>query len=143
MEHRFTRQELYDRIWSKPMSHLVTELGTTTAILSKLLRRADIPTPSSGHWMRKEFGKPIEQPPLPPTPTGCVEPLMLDTERQGGRRESKHAKADPAAALGAAQKTPMAPPENPAQTAPKPRPTQATTMTREELYSAVWTTPMS
>jgi hypothetical protein len=23
MEHRFTRQELYDRVWSKPMSHLV------------------------------------------------------------------------------------------------------------------------
>ena len=62
MEHRFTRHELYDRIWSKPMSHLVTELGTSMAILSKLLRRADIPTPSSGHWMRKEFGKPIEQP---------------------------------------------------------------------------------
>jgi hypothetical protein len=48
MEHQFTRQELYDRVWSKPMSHLVAELGTTTAILSTLLRRADIPTPPSG-----------------------------------------------------------------------------------------------
>lgn len=143
MEHRFTRQELYDRVWSKPMSHLVTELGTTMAILSTLLRRADIPSPSSGHWMRKEFGKPTEQPPLPPTPSGCVEPLVLDTEKQGGRRKPKHVTADPATALGVAQKTPMAEPENPVQTTPKPRPTQPTTMTREELYSAVWTTPMS
>jgi hypothetical protein len=30
MEHRFTRRELYDRVWSKPMSHLVVEVGTTT-----------------------------------------------------------------------------------------------------------------
>jgi hypothetical protein len=53
MEHQFTRQELYDRVWSKPMSHLVAELGTTTAILSTLLRRADIPTPPSGiGWER-------------------------------------------------------------------------------------------
>jgi hypothetical protein len=26
MEHRFTRQELFDLVWSKPMSHLVAEL---------------------------------------------------------------------------------------------------------------------
>lgn len=143
MEHRFTRQELYDRVWSKPMSHLVAELGTTTAILNTLLRRADIPTPSSGHWMRKEFGKPIEQPLLPPTPSGCVEPLVLDTGKQEARRKSKHVKADPVAALVAAQMAPMAPPGNPTHTVPKPRPTQPTTTTREELYTAVWTTPMS
>ncbi len=143
MEHRFTRQELYDRVWLKPISHLVAELGTTTAILSTLLRRADIPTPPSGHWMRKEFGKPVEQPPLPPTPSGCVEPLVLDTQKQGPRRKPQHAKADPAAAIVAAQKTPAALPENPMQAAPKPRPTQPTTMTREELYNAVWTAPMS
>ncbi|UXN57848.1 hypothetical protein [Phyllobacterium zundukense] len=89
MEHRFTRQELYDRVWSKPMSHLVAELGTTTGILSTLLRHADIPTPSSGHWIRKEFGKPVEQRPLPPTPSGCVEPLVLDTEKQGVKRKPK------------------------------------------------------
>jgi len=136
MEHRFTRQQLYDRIWSKPMSHLAVELGTTTGILNTLLRRADIPTPSSGHWMRKEFGKPIEQPPLPPTPSGCIEPLVLDTEKQGGRREPKRA-------IGAAKETPAATPESPVQTKPKPRLLQPTTMTREYLYSAVWTTPMS
>lgn len=143
MEHRFTRQQLYDTIWSKPMSHLAAELGTTTGILSTLLRRADIPTPSSGHWMRKEFGKPIEQPPLPPTPSGCVEPIVLDTEKQGVRRKPKHVIADLTLDLGVAQKTPTATPENPVQVTPKPRPTQPTTTTREDLYSAVWATPMS
>ncbi len=87
MEHRFTRKELYDQVWSKPISHLVSELGTTTGILSALLRRADIPTPPSGYWMRKEFGKPVVQMALPPAPAGCLEPLLLDTEARGvGRR---------------------------------------------------------
>lgn len=143
MEYRFTRQELYDRVWSKPMSHLVIELGTTTAILSTLLRRADIPTPSSGHWIRKEFGKPVDQPPLPPTPSGCVEPLVLDTEKRGLRRKPKHIIADPATALSVVHRTPAAAPEKLMQATPKPRPTKPTTMIREELYKAVWTTPMS
>jgi hypothetical protein len=145
MEHRFTRQELYDRVWSKPMSHLVVELGTTTGNLSTLLRHADIPTPSSGHWMRKEFGKPVEQPPLPPAPSGCVEPLVLDTEKTSIKRKPKHVKAGPAtvSVSGETQQVLASPAEDTVQVALKPRPTQPTRMTREELYNAVWTTPMS
>jgi hypothetical protein len=67
-EHRFTRQELYDRVWSKPMSHL---------------QRLD-----TSRWCWRQR-------------------WLLD------------------------------------KVAPKPRPTQPTTMTPEELYGAVWTTPMS
>lgn len=143
MEHHFTRQELYDRIWSKPMSHLVAELGTTTEILSTLLRRADIPAPPSGHWMRKEFGKPIHQPPLPPTPPGFSEPIVLDTDKQGGGRASRSVTDSSASPLAAEQTASTVPPENSAQAAPKARPAHPTTITREELYSAVWTTPMS
>lgn len=143
MEHHFTRKELYDRVWSKPMSHLAAELGTSTGILSALLRRADIPTPPSGHWMRKEFGKPVERPSLPPTPFGCVEPLVLDTRKRGVKRKPKSVKADPAATLIVGQKAPTFPAENPARGALKPRPTYPTTMTREELYRAVWAMPMS
>jgi len=145
MEHHFTRQELYDRVWSKPISHLVVELGTTTGNLSTLLRHADIPKPSSGHWMRKEFGKPVEQPPLPPAPSGCVEPLVVDTEKPSVKRKLKHVKANPDAvslSVGT-QQVLVSPAEDPVQLSLKPRPTQPTTMTREELYGAVWTTPLS
>jgi len=41
MEHRFTRQELFDLVWSKPMSHLIAELKTTATVFTMLLRRSD------------------------------------------------------------------------------------------------------
>ncbi|KAB2954740.1 MAG: hypothetical protein F9K19_14775 [Rhizobiaceae bacterium] len=125
------------------MSHLVTELGITTAILSTVLRRADVPTPPAGHWMRKEFGKPTEQPPLPPAPPGCLEPLVLDPKKQRIARKPKHVTADPATAAEITQNTPEAAPDAPARNLPKLRPTEPTTVTREELYRAVWATPMS
>ncbi|WP_404924845.1 hypothetical protein [Mesorhizobium sp. ORM16] len=143
MEHRFTRQELYDRVWSKPMSHLVAELETTVGILTTLLRRADIPTPSAGHWMRKEFGKPTEQPSLPPAPGGCVEPLILDTETRGTKRNLKQIKTELEVAPAARPDVQAAESENKPPQPPKPRPSKPTTMTREDLYRAVWTTPMS
>ncbi|TPL20962.1 hypothetical protein FJ945_19650 [Mesorhizobium sp. B2-4-9] len=124
------------------MSHLVAELGTTTAILGKLLKRAEVPTPQSGHWMRKEFGKPVQQPPLLEAPAGCVEPLVLDTEKHGLGRARQQVETDPAVPV-AVGGTPETLPERRVETVPKPRATQPTRMTREELYNAVWTTPMS
>ena len=86
MEHRFTRQEIYNRVWSTPMTRVAAELGTTTGRLSSLLRRAGIPTPPSGYWIKKEFGKGVTQPPLPPVPPDCPEPLVLDAETTRARR---------------------------------------------------------
>lgn len=144
MGHSFTRQELYDRVWSKPISHLVGELETTSGILGTLLRHADIPTPPAGYWMRKEFGKPVVQSPLPPAPIGCVEPLVLNARKQqGARSQLKHAKATLKVPPIAKPEIPTPSAESGISVAPKPRPTQSATITREELYSAVWKTPMS
>jgi hypothetical protein len=67
------------------MTRVAAELGTTTGRLSSLLRRAGIPTPSSGYWIKKEFGKAVPQPPLPPAPPDCPEPLVLDTDAETTR----------------------------------------------------------
>lgn len=108
------------------MFHLVAELETTVAVLTTLLRRADIPTPPTGYWMRKEFGKPVEQPSLPPAPGGCVEPLIWNTERRGGNRHLEQIKTTPVARPGV-----QAPDsENKALQPPKPRPSKPITMMR-------------
>lgn len=43
--HSFTRTELHQLIWSKPLSKLAAELGLSDVGLKKLCKRHDIPTP--------------------------------------------------------------------------------------------------
>lgn len=144
MEHRFTRQELYDRIWSTPMTRVAAELGTTPNRLSSLVRHAGIPTPPAGYWIKREFGKAEPQPPLPPAPPDCPEPLVLDTDAdtvRARRPETTPRKAEPTAQPKFEVKS--APAASSPPTTLAPRPSQPTTVTREALYAAVWETPMS
>lgn len=62
---RISRRELFDRVWSKPMTTNAAELGTTTSALSTLAKRLGLPLPRAGHWMKKEVGK---EPPTPDYP---------------------------------------------------------------------------
>lgn len=136
-----TRQELYDRVWSTPMTQLVTEFGMTTGRLTTMLRRADIPAPRSGHWMRKQHGKPVTQDALPPAPAGHSDPLVLGPNVALDRPASS---AVPAVQPRVPEAVPVEqPPSKPGPNPePRVRPTKATTLTRQELYAAVWSTPM-
>ncbi len=62
---RFTREELYEKVWSKPMSSLAKEWGISNVGLAKICRRYNIPRPGLGHWARKQHGYNPFQPPLP------------------------------------------------------------------------------
>ena len=64
------RRELFDRVWSKPMTTNAAELGTTTSALSTLAQRLALPLPRAGHWMKKEVGK------EPPTPDYPADPIL-------------------------------------------------------------------
>lgn len=59
---QINRRDLFDRVWSRPMTVNAHELGTTTAVLSSLAKRLGLPLPRAGHWMKKEADK------APPTP---------------------------------------------------------------------------
>ncbi len=45
MVHKFTRQALYDLVWSQPMSKLAKNLGVSDVAVAKACRRAEIPVP--------------------------------------------------------------------------------------------------
>lgn len=60
-----TREELYQKVWATPMVRLAKEYGVSNTTVSNLCRRYQIPTPSGGYWIKKEFGKAPPQPPLP------------------------------------------------------------------------------
>jgi hypothetical protein len=60
-----SRQDLYDRVWSKPIHQLSKELGLSDVGLAKLCRRHQIPVPGRGYWEKKRYGHDVQQQPLP------------------------------------------------------------------------------
>jgi hypothetical protein len=163
------RRDLFDRIWSKPMTTNAAELGTTTWTLSALAKRLGLPLPRTGYWMKQEFGKAPPPPDFPADPN-LDEKLYPIDARKARRTPSSPAKAP--APVGTDAEGTMgepagdAPPPTsgtagPAEvgdprrkqvessrptisnTEPTDDPQKPVTLTREELHEKVWAKPMS
>jgi len=52
-----TRSDLYERVWSTPMSTLAREFGLSDRGLAKICERHDIPRPPRGYWAKLEAGQ--------------------------------------------------------------------------------------
>lgn len=52
-----SREQLYDLVWSKPMSALGPEFGVSDVALKKRCKKLGIPTPPRGYWAKEEAGK--------------------------------------------------------------------------------------
>jgi integrase len=48
----FTRQQLYELVWSQPVMKLAKTLGVSDVGLAKACRRANIPVPYRGYWLK-------------------------------------------------------------------------------------------
>ena len=59
------RRDLFDRIWSKPMTTNAAELNVGSFALAALARRLRLPLPRAGHWMKKAVGKEPSTPDFP------------------------------------------------------------------------------
>lgn len=84
-----TREELYNLIWSEPMSKLAKILGISDVGLAKICRRLNIPRPEQGHWLRIRNGWPVKVKTLPP----MHDPSLLRVEIE--KREKKDKIQDP------------------------------------------------
>jgi hypothetical protein len=60
-----SRQELYDMVWSEPMTTLAKNFGISDVALAKRCRAVDVPIPYRGYWARKTAGQKPTQTPLP------------------------------------------------------------------------------
>ena len=61
----FTRQELYDLVWSVPMTRLAACFEVSGRGLAKICQRAHIPVPKPGYWAKVQAGQPMAWVPLP------------------------------------------------------------------------------
>lgn len=51
----FSRKELYDQVWSEPLTTVAKKYQTTDYVLRIICRKYKIPLPKSGHWMKIQF----------------------------------------------------------------------------------------
>lgn len=77
-----TREALYHRVWSEPMTVVAATLGLSDVGVAKACRRHDIPVPPRGYWAKKNAGIAVEQPPLPPSDTKYVRFMSRAVRRE-------------------------------------------------------------
>lgn len=76
-EIRMTRKELYDRVWSEPVTKVAESWGMSDNGLRKQCRRLKIPLPPRGYWAKVRAGKKPRRPRLPKLPAGQAEEIVV------------------------------------------------------------------
>ena len=88
---KFTRQELYDLVWSESMLSLAKEYAISDVGLRKKCRNLEIPLPNNGYWAKVQYGKKvIERRPLGEFKGEQTVVLTL-REDEEGTKEMSHA----------------------------------------------------
>lgn len=59
-----TRKELYEEVWSTPVSKLAPKYNLSDVGFAKFCRRCDVPRPPRGYWARIEAGQKVKRTPL-------------------------------------------------------------------------------
>ena len=61
----FTREQLYEEVWSTSMVQLAKKYGVTSRGLTKLCTRMNVPVPGVGYWAKVKAGFTMPRLPLP------------------------------------------------------------------------------
>jgi len=61
----FTRAELYDLVWSEPLSRLARKYNISDNGLRKICKKHNIPLPVMGHWQKMQYGYKVTKTKLP------------------------------------------------------------------------------
>lgn len=77
-----TRKELYDLVWTEPLSKLAKKYKISDNGLRKICKRMNIPIPAMGHWQKIQYGKPVIVTKLPKKYEGKDE-ITLDEKVAG------------------------------------------------------------
>ncbi len=52
----YDREELYRKVWEKPMLKVAEEYGVSSVALGKTCRKLSVPVPGRGHWAKLAHG---------------------------------------------------------------------------------------
>lgn len=77
-----TRTELYELIWTEPMTKVAPRFGLSDVGLAKVCKRYDIPRPPVGYWAQKQVGKEPDRTPLPSAEDEAKNSIEFSTEEK-------------------------------------------------------------
>jgi hypothetical protein len=86
-----SREDLYQRIWSKPVRDVARDLGLSDVGLAKVCARLNVPRPPRGYWAKLAAGQKLKQKPLPEALPGDE----LEWNRDGGEPRCMIASGQP------------------------------------------------
>ena len=61
----FTREQLYELVWSEPISRIAPRYGVSDVAIAKICRKLDVPRPPRGYWAKLAHNKRVKKTPLP------------------------------------------------------------------------------
>ncbi len=74
----FSRQALYDLVWSGPMRSIAEKVGLSDVGLKKAVVKAGLPVPPQGYWNKVAAGKKVgARPEIPPRGFGASDNIMI------------------------------------------------------------------
>lgn len=76
-EVNLTRAELFECVWSEPVSKLAKKWGLSDRGLGKVCLRLKIPVPPRGYWARLQHGQKLRRPSLPELKPGEAEKIVI------------------------------------------------------------------
>jgi hypothetical protein len=79
-----TRKQLFEIIWSTPISRLAKEYALSDNDIRKLCKRYDIPIPKNGYWSKLKFNKPVKKEKLNPI-FGGVDEIVITIREEGNK----------------------------------------------------------
>ena len=151
-----TRKELYEEIWTLSVAGVARKYGIPYAKCLTQIKAAQIPVPPSGYWTKINFGKQVEQIPLPgdgdamvtlqkdnfQKPNIAKSEQVVQTTSLRERTESVSPNApvpmDPIPQSAAEEATNQAPPETVQRFGQT-----YNVYNRETLYQEVWNMPVT
>jgi AcrR family transcriptional regulator len=89
-----SRKELYERVWSEPLSVVAKQMGLSANALAKICNRLLVPYPPRGYWLRRGAGRGPGRPSLPPAPEAGARQVTISAKRAPSRRS--RTRLDPA-----------------------------------------------
>jgi hypothetical protein len=80
---RLRRQELYEKMWSRPAIALAKEFGISGRGLGKICGRFEIPVPPRGYWAKLAAGKHVNKIPLPTAKSDVPSEVLIQPSSGG------------------------------------------------------------